>query len=64
MLRHRINVATTATEVEGKVHVGTPKSWEKRSVPFPEFLSVPSRASAKARGRTTWCSPTPSPGAS
>lgn len=36
--RHRIRVRETATEVEGYIHVGSPKSWEARSVPFPEFL--------------------------
>jgi integrase len=39
--RHRIRVRETATEVEGWIHVGPPKSWEARSVPFPEFLEGP-----------------------
>lgn len=36
--RHRIRVRESATEVEGYIHVGPPKSWEARTVPFPEFL--------------------------
>lgn len=39
MARHRLNVYRTATEVEGAIHVGAPKSWQARSVPFPEFLA-------------------------
>jgi len=41
MLRHRLHVNRTATEVDGKVVVGTPKSWEKRAVPFPSVLTEP-----------------------
>lgn len=37
--RNRINVERNAVEVGSQVHVGTPKSHERRSVPFPTFLS-------------------------
>jgi integrase len=37
-VRHRLNIHRTATEVEGAIHVGAPKSWQARSVPYPEFL--------------------------
>lgn len=40
MLRRRIAVTETATEVEGFLEIGPPKSWEARSVPFPAFLSA------------------------
>lgn len=39
MLRRRINVNRSATEVEGVIRVGTPKNWEQRSVPFPAVLA-------------------------
>lgn len=38
MLRRRLHIERTATEVEGVIHVGPPKSWENRSVPFPALL--------------------------
>jgi integrase len=37
--RRRIIVRRTATEVDGYIQVGPPKSWESRSVPFPAFLA-------------------------
>jgi integrase len=39
MLRRRISVARNAVEVGGVIVVGTPKSHNRRSVPFPEFLA-------------------------
>jgi integrase len=39
MLRRRANVRENAVLVGGRIHVGTPKSHEARSVPFPAFLS-------------------------
>lgn len=39
--RHRINVQQNAVEVGGTFVVGTPKTHESRSVPFPHFLSEP-----------------------
>lgn len=41
MLRRRIHVNQAAVEVDGVIHVGAAKSWEKRTVPFPAFLSDP-----------------------
>ena len=41
MLRRRIHVNQSAVEVDGVIHVGAPKSWEKRTVPFPTFLAAP-----------------------
>ncbi len=37
--RCRLAIHQTATEVDGIIHVGPPKSWEARSVPFPAFLA-------------------------
>ncbi|MGP5390473.1 tyrosine-type recombinase/integrase [Glutamicibacter arilaitensis] len=39
MIRRRLNVNQNAVDVGGKIKVGTPKSHERRSVPFPEFLA-------------------------
>jgi integrase len=41
MLRGRLQINRTATEVNGRIVVGSPKSWEKRAVPFPRVLSEP-----------------------
>ncbi len=41
--RHRIQVNRAAVEVEGRIVVGAPKNWERRIVPFPEFLEAPLR---------------------
>lgn len=38
MLRRRLHVNRAAVEVDGVIEVGAPKSWEKRTVPFPAFL--------------------------
>ena len=38
-LRRRLKIYRTATEVEGAIRVGAPKSWQARSVPFPAFLA-------------------------
>jgi len=39
MARYRLRIYRTATEVEGHITIGTPKSWQARSVPFPAFLA-------------------------
>lgn len=39
-VRRRANIIENAVNVGGRVVVGTPKTHEKRSVPYPEFLSV------------------------
>lgn len=38
MLRRRVHVNRAAVEVDGVIELGAPKSWEKRTVPFPAFL--------------------------
>lgn len=40
-LRRRINVTVNAVEVGSEIHVGTPKSHKKRSVPIPPTLLPP-----------------------
>jgi integrase len=39
MLRRRVNVRDAVAEVKGRIVWSTPKSHERRSVPFPQFLS-------------------------
>ena len=39
MLRRRVNVHRAVAEVGGKVSWSSPKSHERRSVPFPKFLA-------------------------
>lgn len=39
MLRRRLAVEENAVEVGNVIHVGTPKTHERRSVPFPRFLA-------------------------
>ncbi len=41
MLRRRMNVTVNAVEVGDQIEVGTPKTHERRSVPFPAGLAVP-----------------------
>jgi len=43
LLRGRLNVSQNAVYVGGEVVVGTPKTYERRSVPFPEILVGPLR---------------------
>jgi integrase len=38
MLRRRVNIRESVTEVAGKLTWSTPKNHERRSVPFPKFL--------------------------
>jgi integrase len=38
MLRRRVNIRESVTEVAGKLTWSTPKNHERRSVPFPRFL--------------------------
>ena len=39
MLRRRVHVHQAVAEVRGKLVFSTPKSYERRSVPFPAFLA-------------------------
>ena len=41
MLRRRVNIYQAVAEVGGRLVWSTPKSHEKRSVPFPAFLAEP-----------------------
>jgi integrase len=45
-------VEENAVKVGGEVHVGTPKTHEKRSVPYPRFLDGPIRELLANRGTT------------
>lgn len=40
-LRRRVSVEENAVMVGTVIHVGTPKTHEARSVPYPEFLALP-----------------------
>lgn len=40
MLRRRVTVARSVTEVDGGLDWRTPKTWERRSVPFPAALAT------------------------
>nr|WP_240949039.1 site-specific integrase [Microbacterium sp. CFH 90308] len=48
--RDRIQVNRAAVEVEGRIVVGAPKNWERRIVPFPEFLEAPLRELCDGKG--------------
>jgi integrase len=50
MLRRRLEISRTATEVNGNVVEGFPKTWEKRSVPFPPFLAEPLARLCEGKG--------------
>ena len=51
MLRRRVQVQRSVTEVSGKLVWSSPKSYEKRSVPFPKMLSDDLAAAMKNKGR-------------
>lgn len=48
--RDRIQVNRAAVEVEGRIVVGAPKNWERRIVPYPEFLETPLRQLCLGKG--------------
>lgn len=48
--RHRISVRVSATQVGNGIVVGLPKSWEARTVVFPEALDEPLRRLGEGRG--------------
>lgn len=50
-LRRRLQIVENAVRVGGGVHVGTPKTHEQRSVPFPEFLSLPIATLCEGKSR-------------
>ncbi|MEX1079818.1 MAG: tyrosine-type recombinase/integrase [Homoserinimonas sp.] len=50
-LRLRVNIRENAVMVGGQIVVGTPKSHEARSVPYPKFLSLPLAELCEGKGR-------------
>ncbi|BBZ39302.1 tyrosine-type recombinase/integrase [Mycobacterium conspicuum] len=50
-LRRRIHVRRNAVNVGGVIEVGTPKTHERRSIPFPRFLVEPLAAACQGKGR-------------
>ncbi len=59
MLRRRVNVRESVTEVVGKLTWSTPKNHERRSVPFPRFLvaELAARMEGKAREDLVFSAP-------
>jgi integrase len=51
MLRRRINVRENAVLVDRSIMVGSPKSHERRSVPFPAMLDLPLAKACEGKGR-------------
>ena len=54
--RRRVNVEENAVTVNGHIQVGTPKTHERRSVPYPKFLdrAIREASSTKAREDLLW----------
>lgn len=50
MVRRRAHVRQNAVEVDGTIHIGEPKTWERRSVPFPSFLLSTLQRLAEGKG--------------
>ena len=59
MLRRRVQVHRSVTEVKGKLVWSTPKSHERRSVPFPRFLTedLARRMAGKGRDELVFAAP-------
>ncbi|MED5802936.1 site-specific integrase [Gordonia sp. Z-3] len=51
MLRRRVNVRQSVTEVKGKLVWSSPKNHERRSVPFPKFLADDLAKAMAGKGR-------------
>ncbi|MUL49265.1 site-specific integrase [Mycobacterium sp. CBMA293] len=51
MLRRRVNIRESVTEVSGKLTWSTPKNHERRSVPFPRFLLAELASRMEGKGR-------------
>lgn len=49
--RRRLAVVENAVYVNGSIVIGTPKTHERRSVPYPQFLSAPLAAACAGRSR-------------
>lgn len=52
LVRRRLAVEENAVKVGATIHVGTPKTHEVRSVPYPDFLSEPLAALCAGRSKT------------
>ncbi|WP_264071718.1 tyrosine-type recombinase/integrase [Mycolicibacterium komossense] len=52
MLRRRVNIRESVTEVVGKLTWSTPKTHERRSVPFPRFLAEDLAVQMQGKRRT------------
>jgi integrase len=50
-LRRRLSVEENAVMVSGAIEVGTPKTHETRSVPYPKFLELPIARLCEGKGR-------------
>jgi len=50
-LKRRLNVEENAARAKGKIVVGTPKTHERRSVPYPAFLAVELAVQCEGRER-------------
>ncbi|WP_226531353.1 tyrosine-type recombinase/integrase [Microbacterium paraoxydans] len=50
-LKRRLSVQENAVRVGTTIHVGTPKTHERRSVPFPNFLALPIARQCEGKGR-------------
>jgi integrase len=59
MLRRRVQVHRSVTEVKGKLVWSTPKGHERRSVPFPRFLTedLARRMAGKGRDDLVFAAP-------
>ena len=53
MVRRRLLVEENAVKVGQEVFVGSPKTHEKRSVPFPEFLIAPLTSECEGKRKTS-----------
>lgn len=51
-LRRRLHVNRAAVEVDGGIEVGAPKSWEKRTVPYPAFLTKALEQQCKGKAKS------------
>jgi integrase len=51
MLKRRLSVAQNAVYVNGAIIVGTPKTHERRSAPFPRFMTVPLAKACENKSR-------------
>lgn len=50
-VRRRLQIEENAVQVNGEIVVGTPKSWQMRSVPYPAFLTPLLERAARGKNR-------------